>query len=222
MNFYVYFFLLAELTALIAGTYYFKQIRNKFLLLYVYVVIGFLMESTLHFLYYVFHVRDNRILTHFYYPVEFLILALFYIPYLKPLIKKKWILIIISLYVIYSFINPIFVQNLGETSNLRALNAILLIFLSIAYFYRLLLETKENKIIAQPMFWINTAVLLYFSSILFYNVTLNLMISRFSNEFVKTFGIISGMFLIVFYLLIATGFYLEGRKSIVDKRASLG
>lgn len=221
MNVYVYFFLLAELTALLTGIYFFKKIKNKFLFLFIYVMVGFLMENTLNILYIAFHIRDNRMLTHFYFPVEFLILALFYLPHLTPIIKKKWILLIIGLYLAYSFINPIFIQDFGESSKLRTVNSIILIFFSIAYFYRLMIELKSTSLLIQPMFWINTAVLLYFSSILFYYILLSLLLANFSREFVKTFGLISGMFMVIFYLLIAFSFYLEGRQQIKMKHASL-
>lgn len=45
MELYLFSILLAELTAVITGIYFFKQIKNRFLLLFTYVVIGFLMES---------------------------------------------------------------------------------------------------------------------------------------------------------------------------------
>jgi hypothetical protein len=205
MPFYLYFNIASELSAVIFGTIFLKNLDKKFIFLYVFVCYALITEVGLHIL---SKLGAHNTLpgTHFYGPIEFLLLSLMYYYHFKSSNISKWILLIVLLFELYCIINPLFIQALYEYSNTRAVSGLILVFFSILYFHEVMVETKIGKLSAEPMIWINTAVLLYFSANLFYNVLFT-MILEFSREFSKLVSVYFTSFNVLFYLLIAMGFY---------------
>jgi len=211
--------LACELSAVITGSFFFQKIRSKFLYLYLYVIIGatteiinvILIKST---------GNSNNLGSHVYFPIEFLLLALFYVPLLAPLIKRRWMLGFITLFMVYSIVNMFFIQDLHERSDIRSFTSIVLVVFPLIYFYRIMIESKLRKLTAEPMVWINSAILLFFASIFFYNLLFPIAL-RSSLQLAKLMSNINRMSVAVFYLIIAYSFCLEGRKTAAGNRVSL-
>lgn len=205
----------AELTALIVGTYYFKNIKQKFLYLYLFVVVGVCTDIFLTILIKLgFH---NLWVSHIYFPLEFILIALFYKSHLSPVLKQRWIILIIFIIVLYSLFNVAFIQELHERSNLRPLSSLILVAFSLLYFYCIMIESRIGKLTAEPMIWINSAILFFFATLLFYNMLITPALHR-SIKLARKIGYINRLSVVIFYLVIAYSFYLEGRKLVIDKR----
>lgn len=202
--------LASELCAVLLGSIYFKKIRREYLYLYIYVFLGFLTD-TWNVIYIKLGTSSNLWLSHIYFPLEFLLLALFYIPHLKPVIKPRWMIGIITLFMAYSVINVAFIQDLNERSNVRALDGIILVAFAIVYFYRIMIESKIHKLISEPMVWVNTTILFFFASILFYNALITPAL-RVSLQLARLMANINQLLISIFYLTIAYAFYLAGKK----------
>lgn len=125
--------------------------------------------------------RNNMPIVHFYTVFEFLLLStVFYLGNPKVFSKKLY-LITISIFTFLAIINTFFFQSIWVwNSNIRTLEGIILIFLSLRYFFILL----KQLIVAKPektfMFWFSIAILVYFSG--------NLLLFIYSNQ-ITTLGI---------------------------------
>jgi hypothetical protein len=192
------------------GTYFFKQIRSRFLLLYVFVIIAFITESTQFILFYC-GIHYNLWLGQIYFPLEFLLLALLYSKELAGGFKK-WIFGVIIAFMVYSILNPILIQKFTQYSQVRSFSCIFLVVFAILYYYRVMTEAKITKLIHEPMIWVNTAVLIYFSGLLFYNILFNLIL-EYSIEFAKEAVFFSNILNYIFYFLIAIGFWKAGKQN---------
>jgi len=209
----------AELSAVITGSFFFRKITPKFLYLFLYVVLGASTEIINTIVIKVVKSSTNSG-SHFYFPLEFLLLALFYVPLLVPVIKRRWVVSIIILFMLYSIFNVVFIQELHDRSNLRSLSSIILVAFSLLFFYRIMIESRIHKLVAEPMVWINSAILLFFASIFFYNMLITPAL-RSSLQLARFMSTINRLFIVLFYLGVAYSFYLEGRKPVTDKRVRL-
>lgn len=79
-----------------------------------------------------------------------------------------------------------------------------------------MIEHRIHKLAEEPMVWINTAVLLFFASILFYNILFSQALN-ISLSFLRLIAFINLYLIAVFYLLIAFVFWKEGRKQSLGK-----
>lgn len=213
MPFYLYLNPIVEMVAIITGTYFFKQIRNRFLFLYVFVIIAFSTEST-QFILYFFGIRKNHWLGQIYFPLEFLFLALLYSKVLGRHINQKLLKGIIVVFLTYCILNPIFIQKFTQYSHVRSFSSIILIVFSILYYYRIMTEAKIKKLVDEPMIWINTAILIYFAGVMFYNVLFTLLL-EYSKHLAIQAAIFNAFLNITFYVLIAIGFCKGGKQQNV-------
>ncbi|MDY8135173.1 hypothetical protein [Aquimarina sp. 2201CG5-10] len=108
---------------------------------------------------------NNLPLYHFYTIIEFLLIVNIY----KTVLSKtfpKWFFNFLSIgFSVFAIVNILFLQNLNTfNSNATTLLSILVIFFSLSYFYTLLKEVRYSALETNPMFWINSGFLIYFSS----------------------------------------------------------
>jgi hypothetical protein len=95
-----------------------------------------------------FHLLSYSFLMYFFYQVLGL-----------PKVKKI-IPVLALVYIVFALINLFFIQGLEELNTRSELVAsIILIFLSIAYYYQILLDKKIIPLLNNPLFWISTGVL---------------------------------------------------------------
>ena len=219
MSFSLYLLYVFELIALIFGSYYFRNIKQKFLYLYFYVLVGVCTE--------LFNIVLTKLgshnslwISHIYFPLEFVLLAFFYIPHLAPVIKRQWIILIISAFVLYSIVNVLFIQSYNEFSQVRVYSSILLVLFSLIYFYRVMNEGKISKVWEEPMIWVNSSVMIIYSTIFFYNVLANLILAE-SRDKALLMSYIYSVAIVLFYLLVAIAFWMEGRQQVKRKGINL-
>uniref|UniRef100_UPI00321756B9 hypothetical protein n=1 Tax=uncultured Draconibacterium sp. TaxID=1573823 RepID=UPI00321756B9 len=216
MPYYLYLNIFSELSAVILGTVFIKKLEKKFIFLYVFVSIALVTEVLLHLLSR-FGVTNTLPGTHIYGPIEFLLLALVYYHHFYKSKIAKWIIVFIVLFELYCIVNPFFIQTIYDYSATRSVSSLILVLFSILYFHKVMIETNIRKLSTEPMVWINTAVLLYFSANLFYNI-LFMMILEYSREFSKLVNIYFTVFNVGFYILIAIGFWKAGKYHKSNKR----
>ena len=201
--------ILFEFLAVLTGTFYLKQIRARFLYLYVFVILGLITEMSVPLIYKVF--GNSYWLSHFYFPLEFLLLALVYIRELGSLNIRKWINVLVAIFMLFSIVNPIFIQEFTKYSEVRGFTSIVLLMFSILYYYQVMAEAKITKLAKEPMIWINTAVLLYFASRLFYNMLFTYILD-YSKDFAKLSVTYNTAFNVLFYSLITISFWKAAKQ----------
>ncbi|AXT52137.1 hypothetical protein D1818_15295 [Aquimarina sp. BL5] len=108
---------------------------------------------------------NNLPLYHFYAVIEFLLIINIYRKVLSGIFSKNFFVILGVGFGIFSLANTLFFQDLYTfNSNVTTLMGLLVIFFSLSYFYALLKEVKYSALETNPMFWINSGFLIYFSS----------------------------------------------------------
>ncbi len=114
---------------------------------------------------------NNLPVFHFYTIVEFLLILNIYRNELTRLFSKTFFILLSLGYIMFAITNMLFLQDLGTfNSNTTTVMGLVVIFLALSYFYALLKEMKYSSLENNPMFWLNSGFLIYFSSslILFY------------------------------------------------------
>ena len=144
---------------------------------------------------------------HLYTCVSFLLLGLFYNVSLKGLFKKNVVLFIIVLFEIYFVVNSLFIRGINEYPGIaRSISILILVLFSVLFFYKVMIEAELTKLSKEPMIWINTAIMIYFSGNLFFNILFDLIF-----DYSKEFGVLVFYYFrilnVLFYSLIAIGFW---------------
>ncbi len=114
---------------------------------------------------------NNLPIYHFYTVIEFLLILNIYKEPLRKVFDVKYLVIIGVGFTGFAILNTIFFQDLFTfNSNVTTLMGLLVVVFALSYFYALLKEVKYSALETNPMFWINSGFLIYFSSnlILFY------------------------------------------------------
>lgn len=115
--------------------------------------------------------ENNLPVYHFYTVAEFILIINVYRTVLKKFFFKNFFALITIIFISFAVLNTIFFQSLKTfNSNVTTLLGFIIIFLTLSYFYKLLKEVKYGMLESNPMFWLNSGFLIYFSSnlILFY------------------------------------------------------
>jgi hypothetical protein len=199
---------LTNLIAFIIGLFLYKRFPKEIKTVFYFVAFGVLTES-----YYRIHMhfimKNGMPIGHFYFPIAIFIAGMFYKQILNDFIKPKYIVGIIALYEVYCIINPIFIQGLFEYPSLTGSIGALIIFLfSVAFFVKVMVDANIKKLSAEPLIWINTAFLIYYTVGFFYHSLYNLRTTA-SME-VAVFAIrIFAILNLLFYLIISIAFILS-------------
>ncbi|AXT57127.1 hypothetical protein D1815_15745 [Aquimarina sp. AD1] len=148
---------------LILSIFKFKSLSATQLKLFYLLIIVFIVEFIANILWY--QKINNLPLYHFYAVIEFILIINIYRIVLSKIFPKQFFIILGITFTVFAITNTLFFQNLNTfNSNVTTLLGIIVIFLSLSYFYALLKEVKYNALETNPMFWINAGFLIYFSS----------------------------------------------------------
>jgi sterol desaturase/sphingolipid hydroxylase (fatty acid hydroxylase superfamily) len=107
----------------------------------------------------------RNVLAQLYGFVEAALLLFFYSLILKK--GKAVVYTVGALYLTYYVINSLLWEVLVFNPNARAVEAIVMIFLALAFFYQIYQQEEEIFIEHSPLFWINIALLVYFAGAFF-------------------------------------------------------
>ncbi|PKV48576.1 hypothetical protein ATE84_0576 [Aquimarina sp. MAR_2010_214] len=148
---------------LLLSVYKFKSL-NRIQVKLVYLLLGVLtVEVISNILWY--KKINNMPLYHFFTVIHFLLIVNIYKMALSQIFSKYFFTILSIGFAIFAVINTVFLQGLMTfNSNTTTLLGALVIFFSLGYFYALLKEVKYSALETNPMFWINSGFLIYFSS----------------------------------------------------------
>ena len=200
--------ILFPLLAALSGFYAFKSLNKPLKFILTMVCIGLCTEILL---WVAVKLGSKNTLSglHFYVMVEFLFWALFYLYQLEGFIKKKYLLFIIVVFEIICVLNTIFIQELTEFPQTRAIEGLIIVFFSVLVYYRIMVEESIEKLILSPVVWINTVVLVYFAGNLFFNTVFTPLLKQ-NYEALKFINVYFYNSLnAIFYSGIAVGFIIN-------------
>lgn len=200
---------------LIVGLLKYKNLLKPLRLVLLFVALGCFTESLIDILKH-FGIRNSMPAGHIYFPLSILILGLFYILSIKDFINRKIVIGTIVIFEILSIVNLIFIQNIHQFPNIiAAIGALIIIAFSIIYFSKVMTEAKIKKLSDEPMIWINTALLIYFSANFFFYILFNLNV-EFDIEFAKRIHAFFFGFNILLYALIIIAFLKVKGKNLAQ------
>ncbi|MBT3383411.1 MAG: hypothetical protein HN778_05765 [Prolixibacteraceae bacterium] len=196
---------ISTLIAFAIGVIYYKSIKYRFKYIFFFVLFGVFTELSTKIITF-FWIKNTMPVGHFYIPISLLILTVFYSNELKGYIPKNLLIGLISSFLLFCLINEIFIQSIFDFPNLTgSIAAIILLLFSILLFSKIMLEAKIKKLTREPLVWINTGVLLYYSANLFFYALFDYSL-KFSTDFTLFTILIFSVFNVVFYILISIGF----------------
>lgn len=206
---------LTNVIAFIIGIFYYKSFPKEVKTIFYFVAFGVFtqlyMKMHQHFI-----MKNTMIIGHFYFPIVFLILTIFYLQVLKGFVKPVYLYVIIIIYESYCLINSLFIQSLFEYPSIEAAIGATIIFLfSIAWFTKIMIEAKIEKLAEEPLVWINSAILIYYTGNFFYFSLYNLIV----NASLDVAMLVTKLFVVLnlfFYLIIAIGF-LKAKRANTTK-----
>ena len=123
--------------------------------------------------------HNNALISHIQTVNTYIFYSLIYYYLLKNKYLKNSILVSIVLVVVFGFVNAIFMQPYDQSFPINVLipTQILFITFSLLLFRQMLLYPMQISIIKQSIFWYNTAIL-FFSTTMFMNLGLMNYYSR--------------------------------------------
>jgi hypothetical protein len=198
---------LTNLIAFFIGLILYKRFPREIKTVFFFVAIGFLTEVYIKFHFY-FIMKNGMPIGHFYFPIAISIAGIFYSQILNDFIKPALIKWIIIVYLIYCIINPIFIQGLFQYPSITgSIGALILFLFSVAYFVKIMAEAKIEKLSAEPLIWINSGFLVYYTVGFFYHSLYNLRAKASMDVALFAIGLFAILNLL-FYLIISVGFVL--------------
>jgi hypothetical protein len=162
------------------------------------VVIGFLVFTT----------NMNLI-----YNLSFLIILPLFLLFYKSRINSKQIgrilNSVISVFLVCGLINFFFVQGPTDTNSYTSsFGNISMIVVSVTYFYFLIKELPTETITKLPMFWINTAVLIYYSGVFFLYLTVDYLVTVLNDDMINSWTL-HNFLGTIYYLMLAFALWLN-------------
>ncbi|HZY79155.1 MAG TPA: hypothetical protein VFE50_06520 [Cyclobacteriaceae bacterium] len=86
----------------------------------------------------------------------------------------------------FALTNLLFIQKTSINSYTSVFGQVCMILISIRYFYLLILELPTESITKLPMFWINTAVLIYFSGTFFQYLAADYLVTVLNDNLINS------------------------------------
>jgi len=199
------------IVALVIGIIRYKFFSKELKILFFFVAFGFLTEAfTMVFKALV--MRNTMPVGNLYIPVSVFIIGLFYLKLLGGYVNRKIIIIVISAYEIICLLNLLFVQNILEFPNIiGSVGALIIIVFSLFLFSKIMVEAKIEKLSAEPVIWINSALLIYYAANFFFYILLNYNV-KLDNEFARQTVDVYRVINILFYFLLSIGFWLAKKR----------
>lgn len=191
----------------VVGIIRYKKLSTEFRFVFYFVLLGAVTELFTDF-YKAHFFRNTMPIGHVYIPASILIIALMYRSLLKGFLNRSIYYSILAVLVVFSLFNPLFLQSIWEFPNITgAFGALIVIIFSVLFFYKIMVEARTERLFSEPLVWINTMVLVYFTGNFFFYVLFNLNVAdslTFAGLTVRFFGIMNLILYFVFGYFILT------------------
>jgi hypothetical protein len=154
---------------------------------------------------------NNFPVFHIYSIFEFFFLASIYRMAFNRVKFDKIINLFIGLFICFAILNTLVWQSIFTlNSNVLATSSLIFILCSLGYFYNLFREINTEHLERDSMFWINVAVLIYFSSSFVLFIFRNLLIFE---AFEKTMSIwvVNLVFNFLYYLFFGVALWMKSK-----------
>ena len=152
------------------GIIQFFKIKKDLLLLFILVLVSFTSDFVVEYF------NESR---NYVWPVfiilQFVFLCLIFLFNTHNIRKRKILLFSISFFILYAILYIFILKELSPIfPNLMSITVFTFLIISINYFVELYNNVEHENLFTYPFFWINVAVLIYFSGNLFLTISYNI------------------------------------------------
>ena len=134
------------------------------------------------------------------------LLTLYYV--VIPLKSYRYIILSLGIgYILFFFTTEFFFEPQSQ-SLIRTARDLLLIFSPVMFFYYLLQEMPEDDVLKYPVFWINSAILFYFSGTFVLSIFLTYIMTVMENKMFDLWAL-RNLFRFSFCLVLVYACFLE-------------
>lgn len=182
---YVQYFLILPLAT---GIFNYKYLKGETMAVFYYVLIAIFFEILSRTLMHL-KFRNTLPFLHLYTVLEFSIFWLFYYRFFKVFYSPFGMKVLLVIFLLFAILNAIFLQKIDTFNTYaRGFESLIMIALSLMAFNKIIVELDTRYPTSQPVFWVNSAVLFYFSGNLVVFVMSN-YISGDNNLLLVSWGI---------------------------------
>ncbi len=189
-----------------------KYLKSHFTVLFYLIFADLLSEITSYYFYK--YNLNNLFIFRSYTIIQFTLLSIFYVKVLSPSkitgYIKGFIFVFFAVAVLDLYLHGI--KTMDDLSLSTA--SILLILYSLFTFFQIMQNQAHLNILSEPLFWFNTAVLIYFSGGLFLFIFNTYVFKHSTKMHNELWGSVNSVLNIIFNLLLATGFWKTKHRQI--------
>jgi len=179
---------------------------NKWLSVYL-IILPFLVLWMNHEAY---QLKNNMHLKHVLAHFEISIFSLYYYFLFEKLFFKRLVLGLFVVYIIFSVFDTIYYEPFSTyPSNIGFVYSLMVILYSLLFFFEIYEKGEVLYIERHPHFWINSALLIYYSGTLILGLFINYLMYRIPREKFFDFDTFFSAMTIVFNVLVCIGLSIE-------------
>jgi hypothetical protein len=191
------------------GLLRFKTLSLELRVLFLLVCIMLATDLALHLL--DFYRINNLFLFHLYTLLEFSLLSYLYYLFIPQPVFRQIILVIGFLFLLLSLADAFYLEDLDVLNTVSTTaEALIMMTYALYYFYSMLKNLAYSNLLSLPSFWINTAVLVYFSGGLFLFIFSNYMLT--GPGFLYEVWVVHSMLNIAMNILLGIAYYKNIRQ----------
>lgn len=154
------------------------------------------------------NVTNNMYIGNIYTLLEALLLFMVYKEYLGKIFSDMFFVSIVSIFCAFFLFNILYIQGFYEINSYsRTLESMLMIFFSLLYFYQVMQTLDSENLMREPMFWLNSGVLLYFSANVFIFI-FSSFVSKYSIDLNLIIWAIHSLFHTIFFIMLSTALWV--------------
>lgn len=155
---------------------------------------------------------NNMFLMTVFTVIEFISLIFFYKLFFDKISKSIIHYIIGACFLVYIILDEIVFNDVTLFDSVSvSIESVIIILYSLISFYFIIKNIMYEDLLAEPFFWINTALLIYFSGNLFLFSFSKYLQNHHAKDFLN-FYVIHSVLHIIYYSLISLGFWKAKRK----------
>lgn len=193
------------LIPLFYGVLHFKKIK-RFKWIYFYICYGTINQIAGMILVKA-GLNNTLFLSHLYVVVSFIFLVLFYKVELTGFLKPSWFKITLFIFGIFFLINLLFIQSFNEYPNMTfAISSLIVVVMALLYFNKIMIESRIEKLTDEPLVWISTGILIFYTGNFFFHILFNALLKT-STELLISLALFFRILIAILYILIAIGFW---------------
>lgn len=197
---------ISTVTPFVIGLKKIKRFQRELKILFVLICSAILAEIAAYILTYVFD-AGNIYLLNIYIILEISLIAAFYISIIQHKLIKIISGVFCFLFLVFAIVSLMLSQKPTFDYVVLTIESVIVMLFSVIGFHHLLKHLLYKNILDAPLFWFNTAFLIYFSGNLFLHLFSKYLQEHALYAFYELWGIWHSLLNIFFYILISIGFW---------------